>query len=227
VKFKSALITQASGSVGGVTFASNQGGLYVRARSKPTNPQSSFQTTIRNALSTLSTAWVQTLTAAQRGSWAAYALNVPLVNTLGDTRSVGALAMYNRCNVPRLQSGLARADSAPTIFTVGEASIIAMTNTAASQAVTVGFAGVNAWSTGTPSGLLCYLSRPQNLSVNFFKGPYRYAGRITGTATGVASPGIITAPFAITAGQRVFFKVVACYADGRLSTPVVGAFQVS
>ncbi|KKM06452.1 hypothetical protein LCGC14_1743870, partial [marine sediment metagenome] len=46
--FKSGLITQGSGSIGGLTASHNRGGMYFRARTIPTNPATSFQTVVRN-----------------------------------------------------------------------------------------------------------------------------------------------------------------------------------
>jgi hypothetical protein len=225
MKFKSALVTQASGSVGGATFAHNQGGLYIRARSIPVNPSTARQTVVRNALTSLSTAWVETLSDAQRQAWDLYASLVGIVGPLGDSRKIGAISMYNRCNVPRLQAGLTRIDTGPTDFTLGEASLVTLTSPSASLNVTVAYTGSNSWATGTSCGLLVYLSTPQNPTINFFKGPYQYAGRITGSATGVASPGIVVSPNPMVAGQKVFYRVLASYPDGRLSGAVTGFFR--
>lgn len=227
MKFKSALVTQASGSVGGATFAHNQGGLYVRGRGIPTNPNSDQQQAVRANMTTLSTAWVNTLTNAQRTAWKTYSTNVKLVGPLGDARSVPAISMYNRSNGPRLQASLARVDAAPTVFDLGTFTPPTFTNTAASQLVTVTTTGSDAWTTGTANALLVYLSRPQNQSIVYFKGPYRLAGKITGTATGGVTGGVVTAPFAVTAGQKVFYKTSVTFSDGRLTSNVSGSFSVA
>jgi len=43
MKFKSPILSQASGSIAGITFSHNRGGMYVRARAVPTNPGSPQQ----------------------------------------------------------------------------------------------------------------------------------------------------------------------------------------
>lgn len=225
MKFKSALVTQASGSVGGATFAHNQGGLYVRARSIPTNPQTAQQTAVRAFLSQLSTAWVSTLTALQRSAWNTYATNVPIVGPLGDSRKVGAIGMYNRSNVPRLQASMSRIDAAPTTFDLGTFTPPTLSGAVAGTNVSVGCTGSDVWTTGTGNGMLVYLSRPQNASINFFKGPYQFASKLTGTATGGVTGATIAAPFPFASGNRVFYRVQVTFSDGRLSAPVRGSFS--
>ena len=43
MKFTSQVYTQASGSVGGLTYSHNRSGMYTRARSTPTDPASTLQ----------------------------------------------------------------------------------------------------------------------------------------------------------------------------------------
>lgn len=226
MKLKSALLTQASGSVGGATFAHNQGGMYIRARSIPTNPSSAYQTAVRNILSGLSQAWSQTLTGAQRTAWATYAANVPLISTLGDSRPVSGLSMYNRCNVPRIQAGLARVDTAPTTYTLGTFTNVTITATGSTGLLSVAFTNTDSWDSATTGALLVYSSRPQSVGINFFKGPYRYAGKIPGAGTPPTSPQTVTSPFALTAGQKVFTQVQATLTDGRLTAAFRGSSTV-
>lgn len=227
MKFKSAMVTSASGSIGGMTASHNQGGLYMRARTIPVNPGTSFQTTVRALMASLSTAWVSTLTPAQRTAWDTYNKNVPIVGALGDSRHVGAIGMYNRSNVPRLQASLPRVDAAPTTFDLGTFTPPTVTNAASSQNISVTTTGSDAWTTGTGNGMLVYISRPQNPSINFFKGPYRFAGKITGSPTGGVTGGVVVAPFTITAGQKVFYKTSVSFSDGRLTSNALGSFPVA
>lgn len=217
MKFKSALVTQASGSAGGATFAHNSGGLYMRARSIPTNPSTAFQTAVRNILSGLSQAWSATLTTAQRTAWDTYATNVPLIGPLGDSRKVGGLAMYIRCNTPRVQAGLSSIAAAPTIFTLGTFTNPTLTITASTGLISVAFTNTDLWASATTGALLVYSSRPQSVGINFFKGPYRLAGKIVGATVPPTSPVSVTSPFTLTAGQKVFVQIQATLPDGRLS----------
>lgn len=222
MKFKSALVTQSSGSVGGATFAHNQGGLYIRARSIPTNPSSAFQVAVRNNMATLSNAWSNILTAAQRAAWTTYAANVTLVNALGDAIHVSGIAMYNRTNTPRLQAGVSRLDAAPTTFNLGSFTNPTITCVASTGNLSIAFTNTDSWATAVGGYMLVYASRPQSPGINFFNGPYRFTGKIAGAVTPPTSPVTLATPFPVVAGQKVFFDVRVSQVDGRLSSDFRG-----
>jgi hypothetical protein len=224
VKFKSSLITQASGSIAGSTFSHNRGGMYIRARATPTNPNSPQQQAVRTAVGTLVNHWTNTLSAAQRAAWDVYAENTPLIDRLGEARNVGGLGMYVRTNTPILQAGLTRIDDAPTTFNTGEFTEPSVgTISAGGGTLGIVFDNADAWANEDDAAMLVLISRGQNPGINYFKGPYRYAGKIDGDgATPPTSPASMTLPFAVAAGQKVFVQVRVVRADGRLSLPFRG-----
>lgn len=220
MKFYSQVYSSVSGSVGGLTYAHNQGGMYARARAIPTNPNSTQQQSLRNAMGNLTTAWNQTLTSAQRLAWSVFATNVPLLDKLGQSRTISALAWYVKANSIRLQSGLSRIDTAPVVWELGTLTLPVLTLTPSAATASLAFNNSDAWANEVGGAMLVYASRPQNPSINFFNGPYRYAGRINGAATPPTSPATITLPFVTgPAGTQLFMKVVAVRADGRPSSP--------
>jgi hypothetical protein len=224
MKFKSQVYTQASGSIGGVTYSHNQGGMYTRGRAIPVNANTSQQQVVRNIMATLTALWVQTLTQAQRDAWATYSLNVPIPDSLGEPRDIGGLAMYARCNIPRLQAGgLARVDIAPTVFTLGSLSAIGTTADVSAQTTSTTYNNTDGWATVAGGALLLYQSRANSPATNYFKGPYRLAGLVLGAATPPTSPVVLPAIFPFALGNRVFMQARATFADGRLSSP----FRVS
>jgi len=225
--FKSSVLAQSSGSLGGTVYSHNRGGQYIRNRSTPTNPASAQQQVVRNALSALSNAWVNLLTDAQRTAWDVYAANTPLTNRVGDLINVGGLGMYQRGNVPRLQAGLTRVDDAPVVFSLPVLSGVSVPQgNPATPSVDVAFDNTNPWATETGGALLVFVSRPANPSVNFFKGPYRFAGTVLGDdTTPPTSPATITTPFAFSIGNRLFVRTVAVRADARLSPQL--RFQIT
>jgi hypothetical protein len=201
--------------------------MYVRARSVPVNPGTALQVAVRNQLASLTNRWTATLTAIQRTAWDTYAKNVPLTGTLGDARPINALAMYIRCNVPRLQAGLAAVDSGPATFTLGSLTTPTVGALVAGQTIQVTFANTDAWAGAVGGALLIYTSRPQSVGINFFKGPYRYAGRINGAVVPPTSPATVPSPFAINLGQKVFWQIMATQADGRLTAHLRGSAIVA
>lgn len=228
MKYNSATMTEASGSVGGLVASHNRGGAYFRKRTIPVNPNSTQQQAVRSALSLLAGAWGNILTAAQREAWDTYALNVPLPDALGAPRNVGGLGMYIRSNVPRLNAALSRIDDAPTIFDIGEftAPVVGVIDASAST-LSLAFTNTDAWAAEADSAMIVQVSAGQNATINFFKGPYRFAEFIEGNAVPPASPQLITVPFTVAAGQRVFVEVKVSRADGRLSSTFRGTGLVT
>jgi hypothetical protein len=224
VKFKSQIITQASGSIGGTTFSHNRGGMYMRSRATPTNPNSPQQQAVRTAVASLVSTWNNVLTAPQRAVWDAYAENTPVLNKLGEPINVGGLAMYIRANVPALQASLTRIDDGPTTFNTGEyTEPVIGTISEAGQTMSLAFTAADDWASEDGAAMLVLASRGQNASINYFKGPYRYAGKVEGdSGTPPTSPASIALPFAVVEGQKVFFQVRVIRADGRLSAPFRG-----
>lgn len=224
---ESAIVSRGSGSVGGMTWSRNRGGMYVRSRATPTNPNSTFQQTVRSAAAFLAAYWSNSLTQVQRDAWDVYAENVELPNPLGAPRNVGGLGMYVRSNVPRIQCGVvgvARIDDAPTIFDLGtftEPTVISCT--AATDVVSVGYNNADEWAIADGGALFIFTSRPKNPGTKYFKGPYRLAATIEGvTATPPTSPEAVAAAFPFAVDNRVFVFARASTADGRLSAPFRG-----
>lgn len=219
MKFKSQVLTQASGSVGGLTYAHNKGGMYTRARSIPTDPASAFQQAMRNAVSQLVTRWSATLTQAQRDAWEVYGVNVPVTDRLGDTITISGLSWYVKCNTVRQQSSLSVIDAAPVVFTRESLSNPSFTATASTDLASVSFTNTDGWANESGGALLAYFSRPQSVGINFFKGPYRFAGKVVGAGTPPTSPASIALPFLVAVGQKVFGRFVAVGSDARTSPP--------
>jgi hypothetical protein len=214
-------VSAISGSIAGNTYSHNKGGAYIRNRAIPTNPNTIQQQAVRGFMATLTSLWYNTLTAAQRLAWDTYAANVLLPNPLGDPRDVGGLAMYVRSNIPRLQAGLDRVDDAPTTFNLGDYTNPSMGNaTAAAQTWDLTFDNTDDWANEDDAAMLVLSGPGQNQSINFFKGPYRFAHAVLGNATTApTSPATVSSPFVLVAGQRVFGHVRVTRADGRLTEP--------
>ena len=222
MKYKSALVTAASGSVNGLCASHNRGGQYFRARTIPTNPATSFQQAVRNLMSTLVAAWSNVLTSTQRQGWADYADQVEKTDSLGEKRKATALDWYVACNVPRLQIGtLVRIDNAPTNFTMASLTPPTITSITASTGILIlAYTNTDAWATAVGGALAVYISRPASAGVSYFKGPYRFLGKVLGAASPPTSPFTSGAsPFPMAAGNKVFVQVRALNSDGRISAP--------
>lgn len=222
MKFKSALITAASGSIGGMTAAHNKGGMYLRSRSTPINPNTPFQQAMRANLGSLATEWNDTLTDAQRSAWEDYASNVPIVDTLGEPRPITGLNWYVAINTIRLQAALDSLPDAPTIFARAFLTDIVASASEATQEISIEFDPDDPWATQDGGNLYVYASRPLSPTRIFYKGPYRFAGLIAGAATPPTSPQVVDAPFSFVENQSLKVLVRSQTADGRTSPPFRG-----
>jgi len=114
-----AVVTEASGSLDGVTYSRNAFGAYARQRSVPVNPNTPAQTAARTLLTSLSQSW-RGLSSAQRNGWNVLATSVVRTNALGESYSPTGQQLYVGTNVNRQNVGLAIVDSAPTLDSAPE-----------------------------------------------------------------------------------------------------------
>lgn len=221
-------VTDVRGSIGGSVFSRNRYGAYARNRTIPVNPSSTAQQKIRSIMSVVRAAWFNTLTAAQRAAWASYAAAVQVQNRLGETITLTGFNHFARSASALLYNDVAIVADGPTDNSLPETDeTVAYTPDESSSNVSIAFDTDAAWVGETGAYMLVYASRPQNPTVNYFKGPYRIAGKIAGnTTTPPTSPQTVNLPFAAAAGQKVFFQTRIVRADGRLSEPFRGVGTV-
>jgi len=209
-------VTQASGSIGGTTFARNRFGNYSRSRTKPVNPNTALQSGVRGRLAYLAEYWSSQLTAGERGAWATYAAAVASLNRLGESVYLTGFNHFLRSNTSRLQGGGAVIDAGPTVLTLPETdTTFAATFTASDQKVNITFNDALPWASEVGAAMYIYMGQPQNVTRNFFNGPWKYVNKLTSTST---SPTALTAPFTVVAGQKVWVYARIQRADGRMSS---------
>ncbi len=83
MKVKSALITSASGSIGGATYSTVNGNIIVRAKPVPVQPSTGAQVNAKSAFTTGSQGW-RSLSVGDKGGWKTFA-NTLYKNRLGST----------------------------------------------------------------------------------------------------------------------------------------------
>ena|SRR6187431_506272 len=227
--FKSLVFSQASGSTGGLVYSRNQGGMYVRSRAKPTNPNSEAQAAVRDAMRDAVYAWSNTLNDIQREEWNTYAFNTPTWNRLGEATSKTGQQMYIRGAIPRIQAGLSLPTSGPGSFDLGD--ITPPTELEAGiggESISLAFDENDPWVSTPGAAMLIYQSRPQNATRTYGKGPYQLASMIEGASvTPPEPPYTFTSLFPLSVGQRLFFKFNVTMNDGRLTTPIMTSVIVT
>jgi len=213
---------QRSGSLGGSVYSHNRYGQYIRARSIPVNPNTDRQVAARNATRNLAIAWSQTLTQDQRDAWDTYAANVSWVNKVGHSVNLTGEAHYIRSNAPRIVAGLARVDDAPSIFELAQAeAALAVAFSATTGDFTVTFDDTAPWCSEDDAAQLVQLGLPQQASIKYFGGPFRFAAALLGdSGAPLTSPQVVaqsTVGWTYSEGNRIWLRTRITRADGRLS----------
>ena len=219
MKFISGLMTAATGSMGGCTFSRGRSGAYIRGKVVPVNPGSTFQNLARTALAEMTARWTSILTPTQRAAWDAWAYATEQTGWGGSTYKMTGQNAFIAMNAPRIQCGYAIITAAPTINSgavLTPPGIVSATGS--SEVLSISFTNTDGWALNATGALLVFVGRPQNASVNFFKGPYRYMGKIAGAASPPTSPLPITSTFPFTAGQNIFAQFRAVQSDARISS---------
>lgn len=208
-----------SGSIGGTTFARNRYGNYARARTTPTNPATDRQEVVRAAIAALANHWAETLTAANRTAWNLYGNSVNMKNRIGEVCQMSGYNHFIRSNSVLLQIGEAIIPAGPTVFELPEQDpTFTFTASEATQTISYVFDDALAWANEVGGFLVKYQGRPQNPQRNFFGGPYRYHGFITGAESPPSSPDAeADPPYVITENQALWVYGRILRADGRLS----------
>lgn len=214
-------VTQMSGSVGGDTFARNRYGNYVRARTKPINPQSTQQGVVRSVLAFLAQYWKDTLTTAQRQAWTDYGAAVAMKNRLGESTYMTGFNHFVRSNsyLKRIAGTLVAAG--PTILSLPEQDpVFSVAGSEASQEITVTYDDTLVWCDEDNSYLVVYQGTPQNATRNFFDGPWKLCDDIEGdSVTPPTSTGTMAAVYPLVEGQKTWCYARIVLADGRMSEP--------
>jgi len=214
--FKGTIIGPASGSIAGITASHNQAGQYFRNRSIPVNPNTVSQIAVRAYMSAAVSEWTNTLTGVQREAWTAYAIATPVINRLGDSITLSGMNMYVRSAVARKQALLTAIAAGPTTPNLPALTTPSVTTLSATQLI-LAFTNTDTWATAVGGALLISQSRSQGAAINFFKGPWRFMAIVAGAVVPPTTPATRPLTFPGVAGQRMYFKLRATTADGRLS----------
>jgi len=219
IKFGGGVVGMA-GKIAGTVFARNRYGQYARGWAKPVNVNTERQDAVRGLTGILAAAW-RALDTAVRDGWKDYADAVPMVNRLGETMNLSGYNHYCRSNAARMHAGLDIVDDAPTVLALAEQDPdLEVALDVQSQELDITFDETADWVGEDGAAMMVFMGLPQNPTVNFFNGPWRYAGKIEGNATTAPSaPATVSCPFPVAAGQRVFVQARISRAGGRLSAP--------
>jgi hypothetical protein len=110
-----AVVSEIRGKIASSVFSRNRGGAIIRNRIKPINRRSVGQSTRRQVLGSLASAW-RGLTQAQRDTWNSATGSFQIQNRLGQTISMSGEQLYVRMNANLVLIGASTINSAPAPF---------------------------------------------------------------------------------------------------------------
>jgi len=205
--------------MGGCTFSRNRTGSYIRRKVVPTNPASSFQTEKRGRFASLVILWTTVLTPTQRASWDSWANATEQSGWGGKVYKMTGQNAYIAMNTMRLERDYGPINEPPPHYSSCQLTPPVITKADVSdQEISFNINVADEWAILDNAGLCCYVGRPQNPSVNYFKGPYRFAFAFSGSGGNpLTNPRISSTPFHFALGQRVFCQFRAQAEDGRIS----------
>lgn len=216
----SALVSDMRNKLNGSVMSKNRAGSYIRNKTTPVNPQTSFQQAVRQRLGALSTGWGG-LTEPQRQSWAAATVNFPYTDIFGDKKELDGKSLYIKLNSNLANVGSPTIAAAPSpvgvpvfgvdsaIVTIG-AGIEAFDITVSAATVPAGFA------------LAIYATPPVKAGVSFVKNRFRFIGTAVATAGVVNALALYTARFGteMTIDQSVHVRVaLVSTTSGQMGVP--------
>lgn len=216
-----AVVSEIRGKIASNVFSRNRGGAIIRNRIKPINRRSVLQSTRRQVLGSLASAW-RGLTSAQRDSFNAAVGSFPLQNRLGQTIQLSGEQLYVRLNANLVLIGASQITTAPSPFSF---AIFTLSFTAEDATVA---AALSVVFTPTPltagNTLLVFATR--NLSAGI-EAPgaseFRKIGQIDPSDTSPAD--MISAYQAVfgdpVAGEKIFLEIrPVATASGQPGTPL-------
>lgn len=212
-------ILNMSGSIGGQVHSHNRYGRYIRARTKPVNPNTARQVAVRAAIAFLTDRWAQTLTAVQRTAWNLYGSNVVMKNKLSESIHLTGFNHYIRSNLIRKQIQTTIIDDGPVVFELPEQDpTYAITASEATQQASIAFDNGLPWADENGAFMVSFQGQPQNAQRNVFFGPWRYTDATAGVnGAPPASPVADNVVFAVAELQHLWYYARILRADGRLS----------
>lgn len=200
------IVVDMRGKISGNVYSKNKGGAYSRVRVKPSNPQSTAQSSVRAVFTALSQAW-RGLTEIQRLSWNQAVGNFARKNRLGDTHNLSGNSLYVSLNKNLADVGIAAIDVAPAPADVETVSIASAVADESSQSVVITLGGAVPANTS----IKVFASDSVSAGINsigtkvrqIISYPAATAAALTLTTAYLAKFGAVGA-----AGSKIFYEIV-------------------
>ena len=120
-----ALVVDGRGKLGGHVAAQNRGGSYLRTKVTPSNPQTTYQTGVRNLFGAISASW-SALTAERRAAWNNAVEDWKRTNIFGDLKIPSGKALYQRLNQQAMVVGFSEISTPPVKADIPPSNVTAV-----------------------------------------------------------------------------------------------------
>lgn len=213
-----AFMADARGKVAGTVFSRNRGGAYTRTKVTPNNPQTSYQTAVRQRLANLAASF-KALTLSQINSWNTAVDNFISTNVFGNSYRKTGLQLFIGLNSIRQILGQTNLTTPPLPQSVEEVTVtIATLNSTTFD--------IDLSSLPNTRYYMIEATANQSPGKNFFKNQYRLIDFTVGTGSAISGYDLLpayTAKFgAPVTGQKISLRVkVAVTATGQTGVPVM------
>jgi hypothetical protein len=208
MKIKNKLFDEASGSIGGFTFAGSQGGMYMKTKSNPRNPNTAKQQIVRSAMAGATVKW-RSMTTAQRKVWDSWGKTLDKEDILGNKVEISGWSAFAGAWILTKRGDLYNETiGANTSISSGYFSIGTINAVQGASKLQI--------ASGVPqnTAVLIFVSPVLSQTINNFGGTYDYSrnGIVKNTAR-------LDVQAKVPAGKRVFVKIVGLESGGRYSEP--------
>lgn len=210
----SALVSDVRNKLNGSVLSKNRFGNYIRNKTTPVNPQTTYQQNARALLAAMSQAWAG-LTEAQRSGWRALAQSLPFTDIFGDSKVLTGQMLYSKLNVNLEKMGETAVANAPAKVAVPfiEAPLLVATQTASAMTVL----DLSVLPATIPAGfeVAVYATPAINPGISFVKNQFRFIGVAPAPTTGdIDLLTLWNARFGTASpGQRVFVRIALVSTD--------------
>lgn len=220
----SALVTGMSGKLNGSVMARNKGGSYVRNKTTPSNPRTTYQQQRRAIFGSVSSAW-RSLNGTVVTSWNLMASEYPYTDYWGDQRFLSGHGLHQKLQTNLSTAGLPLLTAPIPPIAVTEVSSMSFNFDAATDTLTVTPTVI---AGGSPFSYLVFATGNVPAGKTFVKNDYRLISVRPGTETTLDISGDWELRFGSFAGvERIGIRVVCIMRDTGQNSVGFAEFAIS
>lgn len=213
-----------SGRIGSTIYARGPHGPYAYEFASRTDPNTTRQQSLRTWFTTAANIW-KLFTHETRTGWETYAENVAKNTILGRPNRCTGFNRFVGTYVFATQTYVSMTANAPTVFTLGRLGVPLFFPWAGVY-ILLAFDPTDDWIHDSNAGFSLYCSPPQPDTVNYYRGPYRWAGNALAPISGPPYFALFIPPWVPwNRPTNLFVRMRAIEADNRLSSSLYARFH--